>query len=67
MLNDGLAMFLSPLFTILAVVAAGIIASPAANSVPSGFVTTKGTQFELDGKPFVSRQPVRPSNTLTIY
>lgn len=22
-------------------------------SVPAGFVTTKGSQFELDGKPFV--------------
>lgn len=26
---------------------------PTKGTVPPGFVTTRGTQFELDGKPFV--------------
>ncbi|KIP12426.1 glycoside hydrolase family 5 protein [Phlebiopsis gigantea 11061_1 CR5-6] len=37
---------------LLAAAAAGVIAGPTARGVPAGFVTTKGTQFELDGKPF---------------
>lgn len=44
-------------FTILAVCLLRVVAGPASSSnaaPPRGFVTARGTKFELDGKPFVS-------------
>lgn len=49
-----LALSILSKLAVLAAAAANVIANPTAKlPVPSGFVTTKGTQFELDGKPFV--------------
>lgn len=31
----------------------GPVQTPTKRSVPAGFVTTNGREFELDGKPFV--------------
>lgn len=53
-----LLLSLLPAFVCLASslhsVVAGLINLPLP-IVPKGFVTTKGTEFELDGKPFVSQ------------
>ncbi|KAG6845774.1 hypothetical protein H0H87_003828 [Tephrocybe sp. NHM501043] len=51
-------MRLSLKFSVLAALLASVVAEPIArgnnghSNVPKGFVTTKGSQFELDGKPF---------------
>ena len=37
----------------LALAGAAYAATQRKPAIPPGFVTTKGTQFELDGKPFV--------------
>jgi hypothetical protein len=39
--------------SVFALVASTLAASDAKKPTKPGFVTTKGTQFELDGKPFV--------------
>jgi hypothetical protein len=53
-------LFLPLVSALLATAIADVFAGPAAKlPVPAGFVTTKGTQFELDGKPFVRRNLIQ--------
>ena len=49
-------MLVSTIATLLCMASGTIMkasANPAKRAVPKGFVTTKGSHFELDGKPFV--------------
>lgn len=50
--------------SLLSVVALAIVALCSA-ARPKGFVTTKGRNFVLDGKPFVSTQVLSNSRRLT--
>jgi len=47
-------MRFSTLLTALIVAPATLVAAGRPSKVPKGFVTTKGDQFYLDGKKFVS-------------
>lgn len=63
-------MLLGPLiskFALLATAIVGAIATPAIKPALPGFVTTKGTQFELNGRSFVSKFHIRCIAILMSY
>ena len=65
MLFSPLSIFLLLMMTLNRVV----VWATQTSVVPKGFVTTNGTQFELDGKPFVSMATSKSDSSciLTVF